>query len=550
MSQSDLAAYVDRRSPGVFDTTVLNHEELVSVSLSLMESEAVAAEEEAAASAAAIAENAETDEEVAFFEAAHAAHASRERAEAAEGDEAEAEAILLPSADMVAEEATAAAAAAINNADSDPPLAEWQEELLTEFLEICPGCELASARHMLEACAFEMDAAMVMFMENPPPTVPAAPSSSSSGPAGPRPPLAPMGGSGASPPPSMRMPGFGLGGGYDSSDEDNYGGVEQYDEFGVRRPDRVRRQRLNQGSPRHGGPGSGSGMGNDYEEALARAEEEGVEWMFPPPAALNFVGSLEQCREQGKVDGKWVLANLQDHAEFASHMLNRDTWMDDMVEQVVRSNFLFWQRGTTSRAGKAYKDMYRLGGDDEKFPHMAIIDPRTGAKVATFSGYVEPLDMTQKLVVFLERHSLTAHKIPTPAKEQAAAVAGTGADTDVEIAAEWAVGKADGGVQTDPEPEPLRADYGTAAEEPVAGPDVCRVQLKFPSGKTLVRRFYKAASLRELYAVAAASDAIAAAGTGTPFELNTTYPVKTLDPAGGSVQDEGVAGAQVLVRLL
>ena len=395
MSQSELAGYVDRRSPSVFDTTVLNHEELVSVALSLMESETAENEVEAAASAAAIAENAEADEETAFFEAAEAAQAARDRAAAAaalavdeEVEESEPP-ILLPSADMVAAEAAAAAAPA----DTGPPLAEWQEELLTEFLEVCPACERAAARHMLEACAFEMDAAMIMFMENPPAPPASAPGGVHLPPpsglaglaAGPRPPLAPLGDPSAFPPLGMgmgRMHGFGSGGYGDSSDDDNYGAVEQYDEFGVRRPDRVRRQRLHQ-SPR-AGPGGGS-MGTDYEEALARAEEDGVEWMFPPPTALNFVGSLEQCREQGKTDGKWIIANLQDHAEFASHMLNRDTWVDDMVEQVVRSNFLFWQRGSTSRAGKAYKEMYRLGGDDEKFPHIAIIDPRTGAKVATFT---------------------------------------------------------------------------------------------------------------------------------------------------------------------
>ena len=179
--------------------------------------------------------------------------------------------------------------------------------------------------------------------------------------------------------------------------------------------------------------------------------------------------------------------------------------------------------------------------------------------------------MTQRLVAFLERHSLSAHKIPTPAKDSKDSQVGVdksegtssssgsaksaGNDTDAEIAAEKATGRVDGGVQTDPEPEPepepkpllTRRDYGPAPVEPAAGPDVCRVQFKFASGqKTVVLRFFKSATLRELYAVVAAMEAVG----DEAFELNTTFPAKTLDPAGGSVLDEGVAGAQVLVRML
>lgn len=44
-----------------------------------------------------------------------------------------------------------------------------------------------------------------------------------------------------------------------------------------------------------------------------------------------------------KNEGKWLLVNIQDEIVFASHMLNRDTWADDVVQNLVASGFVFWQ---------------------------------------------------------------------------------------------------------------------------------------------------------------------------------------------------------------
>lgn len=44
-----------------------------------------------------------------------------------------------------------------------------------------------------------------------------------------------------------------------------------------------------------------------------------------------------------KNESKWLLVNIQDEIMFASHMLNRDTWSDDVVQNLVASGFVFWQ---------------------------------------------------------------------------------------------------------------------------------------------------------------------------------------------------------------
>jgi hypothetical protein len=59
-------------------------------------------------------------------------------------------------------------------------------------------------------------------------------------------------------------------------------------------------------------------------------------------------------------DRKWLLINVQYHEEFSSHMLNRDTWCDETVEQIVRSSFIFWQRGSTCTEAKKYVFCYTI----------------------------------------------------------------------------------------------------------------------------------------------------------------------------------------------
>lgn len=47
-----------------------------------------------------------------------------------------------------------------------------------------------------------------------------------------------------------------------------------------------------------------------------------------------------------KDDKKWMLVNIQSHLEFSSQMMNRDTFVDETIITLLRTSFLFWQRGT------------------------------------------------------------------------------------------------------------------------------------------------------------------------------------------------------------
>lgn len=150
-----------------------------------------------------------------------------------------------------------------------------------------------------------------------------------------------------------------------------------YDEEGVRAPDSVISEQLVTPSYR------------PYTAPVVQrqqSEDPNVEWMFPPPKELNFPGSLEQARQVAKDSQKWLLVNIQNHQDFASHQLNRDTWTHDSVVNVIYAHFIFWQRGSTSGDGEQYMQRYHL--TEEDLPHIAMVDPRTGSEIVRIRGCV------------------------------------------------------------------------------------------------------------------------------------------------------------------
>jgi hypothetical protein len=66
--------------------------------------------------------------------------------------------------------------------------------------------------------------------------------------------------------------------------------------------------------------------------------------MFSPPEHLIFKeGGFEGARNMAKDNKRWLLVNIQRDSEFSCHALNRDVWRDELVENLVREGFIFWQ---------------------------------------------------------------------------------------------------------------------------------------------------------------------------------------------------------------
>ena len=129
-----------------------------------------------------------------------------------------------------------------------------------------------------------------------------------------------------------------------NGDDDNYGDYNEYtdgdtkkpkvyDDYhethGVRRPDPVKAQRLVSHTPHELFHMRQNAMG------LNRADPPEVEWMFPPPRHLSYPELFEESKQLAKSDKKWLLVNIQNHNDFSSHMLNRDTWSDEVSQIFV-----------------------------------------------------------------------------------------------------------------------------------------------------------------------------------------------------------------------
>lgn len=65
--------------------------------------------------------------------------------------------------------------------------------------------------------------------------------------------------------------------------------------------------------------------------------------MFKPPECVLYHGDFEAAKAHATDKGHWLLVNVQTADEFASHRLNRDTWGNELVQDMVRESFVLWQ---------------------------------------------------------------------------------------------------------------------------------------------------------------------------------------------------------------
>lgn len=71
--------------------------------------------------------------------------------------------------------------------------------------------------------------------------------------------------------------------------------------------------------------------------------------LFKPPVGLVFQGDWQTAGAEASKQGRWLLANIQSADEFATHRLNRDTWSDALVQDMLKGSFIFWQVSIMNR---------------------------------------------------------------------------------------------------------------------------------------------------------------------------------------------------------
>jgi hypothetical protein len=132
--------------------------------------------------------------------------------------------------------------------------------------------------------------------------------------------------------------------------------------------------------------------------------------MFRPPFEIISRLTFDAARDEGKEQEKWLLVNIQDPSIFDCQVLNRDLWKNSEVKETIKANFIFLQYSNDDPRGQSYVQYYFANArfDQSAYPHIAIVDPRTGEQVKTWSGSPppNPSDFLMQLYEFLDRYSL------------------------------------------------------------------------------------------------------------------------------------------------
>ena len=133
--------------------------------------------------------------------------------------------------------------------------------------------------------------------------------------------------------------------------------------------------------------------------------------LYRPPFEIMSPLSWTDARDEGKEEEKWILVNIQDSAIFDCQVLNRDVWKNEQVKDTVRENFIFMQYAKDDpRASQYIQYYFQAYESQDAYPHIAIVDPRTGEQVKVWSGppVPKPMDFLMQLHEFLDRYSLKA----------------------------------------------------------------------------------------------------------------------------------------------
>jgi UBX domain-containing protein 7 len=131
--------------------------------------------------------------------------------------------------------------------------------------------------------------------------------------------------------------------------------------------------------------------------------------LFRPPFEIMARIPWDDARRQGKDESKWIMVNVQDPSIFDCQSLNRDIWKHEGIKETIKENFIFMQYDKDDPRGNQYIQYYfPLRDSDAAYPHIAIVDPRTGEQVKVWSGppVPKPMDFLMQLHEFLDRYSL------------------------------------------------------------------------------------------------------------------------------------------------
>lgn len=314
--------------------------------------------------------------------------------------------------------------------------------------------------------------------------------------------------------------------------------------------------------------------------------------MYRPPFEIMSRLPWDVARDEGKDNEKWLLVNIQDSSIFDCQVLNRDLWKDKMVQETVTEHFIFLQFSKDDPRASPYLQYYFQASDiSDNFPHIAIVDPRTGEQMKVWSGppVIKPADFLIQLHEFLDRYSLK-HNVRNPvAKRKSEKKEKTVDAMTEEEMMEMAMrnslgdGAAAGQKQEDPDdltrstddvkgkgratgdedevmggtqPAPEEAEASPFSSipsdrphtEPEADPaTTTRIQFRHPSGR-VIRRFALSDPVQRIYEWLKADPPLEDKA-GLEFDLNAMGR-NLIEHLGTTIEDAGLKNGTVMIGYL
>ncbi|XP_055822259.1 plant UBX domain-containing protein 7-like [Solanum dulcamara] len=300
-------------------------------------------------------------------------------------------------------------------------LLDTQQTLISSFLEIAVGQTVGTAREFLQATNWNLAEAIQRFFSGNDNVAAEAASFNSS--------------------PSM---------------ENNSTHWESEDNDDVRPPLPVKWKVLN---------GENSGLYNSDEEreqisssTFATYDDNNtLAVLFRPPYELLYDGPFDYAKEAGIARNKWLLVNVQSRAEFTSDMLNRDTWANDIVAQMIKNNFVFWQEES---------------------------DTEEGQKMRSWNGMVDPERLLEDAMNFIDRSPSEYHANLIKKQRERRRI------------------NRDRIEQEEDDHEEIKEliCYLPLPEEPKCDRNlICRIAIRLPDGRRIQRNFMKTDSIKLLW---------------------------------------------------
>ncbi|XP_066967339.1 UBX domain-containing protein 7 isoform X1 [Macrobrachium rosenbergii] len=157
------------------------------------------------------------------------------------------------------------------------------------------------------------------------------------------------------------------------------------------------------------GPSTSSSLPNASHD---RRKMKTLEDLFRPPMDLIFRGTFQAARDHGVSKKRWLMVNVQDSSEFPCQVLNRDVWSNQAVKTIINEHFVFWQVYHDSKEGQRYMMFYQVS----EWPHVAILDPRTGECLVTWHK-LDALTFCDLVTEFLSSHTGLDESTSPPKKK-------------------------------------------------------------------------------------------------------------------------------------